>query len=105
MGILLLLLGLLAVLSGGFKLRAHVRSLLGRSSLAVAEIAAGTATVIGSGIGLSRVRPLAWGAVFGVATLILVASAAHIRSYLRHRQKRLASTEARLRSYLDADSR
>lgn len=103
MGILLLLLGLLSVLSGSFKLRAHVRSLLGRSSLAVAEIAAGAITIIGSGIGLSRVRPLAWAVVLGVSGLILLASVVHVRTYMSHQRQREASGEARLRSFLNAD--
>ena len=65
MGVLLLLLGLLAAASGGFKLRPRVRLLLGYSSLAVAEVVLGALTIIGSGIGLARARPLAWAVVVG----------------------------------------
>ncbi len=59
LGILLFLLGLLAAAFGGLKLRSRVRSLL-RTSL---ETAVGVLTVLGSGVGLARVRPLAWAVV------------------------------------------
>ena len=105
MGMLLLLLGLLAVGSGGFKLRARVRALLGRSSLAVAETTVGALTVIGSGIGLSQVRPLAWTVVGGVSGLILLSSIAHVRRSVRIRREREASEAARLKSYLGSEVR
>ena len=100
MGLLLLLVGLLAVASGAIKLRPHVRSLLGRSSLAVTEIVLGAATVGASGVGLSRVRPLAWAVVAGALGLTLVSSLAYMRRALRHGQGRKASEEARLESHL-----
>jgi hypothetical protein len=103
MGILLLLLGLLAVVSGAFKQRARVRKLVGRSSLAVAETTVGALTVIGSGLGLSRVRPLAWTVVGGVSGLILLASVVHVRRSMRLREEQEASEGARLKSYLGPD--
>ncbi len=105
MGILLLLLGVLAVVSGGLKLRARVRSLLGPSPFAVAEVWAGAFTIIASGLGLSRLRPLAWLVVFGISGLIVVALATHIRSYLDLERRRQASREARLTSFLKAEDR
>jgi hypothetical protein len=102
MGILLLLLGLLAVVSGAFKQRARVRKLVGRS-LAVAETTVGALTVIGSGLGLSRVRPLAWTVVGGVSGLILLASVVHVRRSMRLREEQEASEGARLKSYLGPD--
>jgi hypothetical protein len=100
MGILLLLLGLLAVASGGFKLRGRVRKLLGRSPLALAETTVGALTVIGSGVGLARVRPLAWTIVVGVSGLILLASLEHVRKSVHLRREQEASEEARLKSHL-----
>lgn len=102
MGILLLLVGVLAAASGGLKLRSRVRALLERPSLAVAETAAGALTVIGSGAGLARVRPLAWAVVAGVLGLILLSSVAYVRAGLRRRMKRKASEAARLKSYLQS---
>ncbi len=100
MGVLLLLLGLLAAASGGFKLRPRVRALLGYSSLAVAEVVLGALTIIGSGIGLARARPLAWAVVVGVFGLILWSAAAHVRALMLHQKKHEALEGARLRSFL-----
>jgi hypothetical protein len=66
-GVLLFLLGVLAAASGGLKLRSRVRSLLGVSPLAVAETAIGVLTILGTGVGLAHVRPLAWVVVVAVA--------------------------------------
>ena len=97
------LLGLLAAASGGLKLRSRVRSLQGMSRLAVAETAVGVLTLLGSGVGLARVRPLAWAVVAMVFSLIVVSSSAHVRKALRHRERREASEAARLASHLAAD--
>jgi hypothetical protein len=104
MGVLLLLLGLLAAVSGGLKLRPRVRSLLGMSTLAVLETAVGVGTVLGSGVGLARVRPLAWTAVALATVLIVTSTAAHVRKALRSRQKLEASEGARLASHLQSPS-
>jgi putative effector of murein hydrolase LrgA (UPF0299 family) len=101
-GILLFLLGLLAAASGGLKLRSRVRSLLGVSPLAVVETAVGVLTVLGSGVGLARVRPLAWVVVAVAAGLIAVSSTAHVRKALRRREKREASEAERLGSHLQS---
>ena len=100
MGILLLVLGVLAAASGGVKLRSRVRSLVGSSPLAVAETVAGALTVLGSGAGLARARPLAWTVVTLVVGLIGVSSVAHVRAALRRREKRDASEELRFKTYL-----
>ena len=100
MGVLLFLLGLLAAASGGLKLRARVRSLLGTSRLAVTETAVGVLTVLGSGVGLADVRPLAWAVVAVAFLLIVVSSTAHMRKALRRREKREASEAERLASHL-----
>jgi predicted Kef-type K+ transport protein len=99
-GILLFLLGLLAAASGGLKLRSRVRSLLGVSPLAVAETAVGVLTVLGSGVGLARMRPLAWAVVVVATGVIAVSSTVHVRSALRRREKREASEAERLGSFL-----
>lgn len=100
MGMLLLLVGLLAVASGGFKLRGRVRALLGQSALAIMEVVLGAATVIGSGVGLWRVRPVAWAVVVGMLGLIVVSLLAHARRAVRHRRTQEQSEAARLASYL-----
>jgi hypothetical protein len=97
-GILLLLLGMLAAGSGALKLRSHARALLGASPLAVVELAAGALTVIGSGIGLARLRPLAWAAVGVVALLIIVSTVAHTRVVVTRQRARSASEERRFRA-------
>ncbi len=100
MGILLFLLGLLAAASGGLKLRSRVRSLVGSSPIAVAETAVGVLTVLGSGAGLSRVRPLAWTVVAVASALIVVSSVSQVRMARRRRERAKASEAARLESYL-----
>lgn len=102
MGILLLLVGLLAAVSGGWKLRERVRSRVPSSMLATVELAAGVLTVIGAGAGLARLRPLAWTLVGGVFALVLVSTLLHVRSGLRQRKQREDSEAERLRSYLQA---
>jgi hypothetical protein len=99
-GILLFLLGLLAAASGGLKLRSRVRSLLGTSQLAVVETAVGVLTVLGSGVGLARVRPLAWAVVAVVSGLIVVSSVSHVRKVRWRRKRAEASEAARLASHL-----
>lgn len=94
-GILLLLLGTLAAGSGALKLRAHTRALLGASPLAMVELAAGALTVIGSGIGLARLRPLAWAVVAVVAVLVIASTAAHARRVVVNQRARRASEELR----------
>ncbi len=102
MGVLLFLLGLLAAVSGALKLRARVRSLQGISRLAVAETAVGVLTIFGSGVGLARVRPLAWAVVAVAFLLIVVSSTAHVRKALRRREGREASEAERLASHLQS---
>ncbi len=104
MGVLLILLGLLAAVSGALKLRARVRSLLGISRLAVAETAVGALTVLGSGAGLADLRPLAWVVVAVTFLLIVVSSTAHARETLRRRGIREASEAARLASHIHVES-
>ena len=104
MGILLLLIGLLAVTSGAFKMRERVRSYFGRSSLAFAEIVGGVLTIIASGAGLSRLRPAAWTVVAVVLALVVVSSSAHARRAARHRKRRKQSEEARLETYVQSDA-
>ncbi len=100
MGIVLFVLGLLAAASGGLKLRSRVRSLVGSSSLAVAETIVGVLTVLGSGMGLARVRPLAWAVVAVASGLIVASSVSLAREAQRHRNRAEASEAARLASYL-----
>lgn len=102
MGILLLLVGLLSIASGGFKMPERVRAYAGSSPLAVAEIVLGALTVIGSGMGLSRLRPLAWMVVALVLGLIVVSSYRHARRAIQHTRSQETSEGARLKSYLQS---
>ncbi len=104
MGILLLLIGILSVASGAFKMRERVRSYFGSSSLAFAEIVGGGLIIIASGAGLSRLRPAAWTAVAVVLALIVVSSSAHARRAAQHRRRREQSAEARLETYVQSDA-
>ncbi|KPJ95691.1 MAG: hypothetical protein AMS18_02465 [Gemmatimonas sp. SG8_17] len=101
MGLVLFLIGLLAVVSGGCKLRGRVNTLLGRSSLAIAETVLGSVTVISSGLGLSRVRPLAWLVVSAVLGLTLIASWVHVRRVVQYRRQREGSVGVRLRAHVE----
>ena len=102
MGVLLFLLGLPAAASGGLKLRSRVRSLHGISPLAVSEAAIGVLTILGTGVGLARARPLAWAVVAVVFLLIVVSSIAHVREALRRRERQEASEAERLANHLQA---
>jgi len=102
MGILLLLVGLLAVVSGALKLRTRGRARIGSSTLAGAEAVAGGLLVIGAGVGLARVRPIAWLTVALVLVLIVASTSAHVRRTLRHSKCLEASEGRRLRSYLQS---
>ena len=75
---------------------------MGTSPLAVSETAIGVLTIIGVGVGLAGVRPLAW-AVVALAFLLIVASSiAHVRKAMRLREVREASEAQRLASHLEA---
>ena len=102
MGVLLILLGLLAASSGGLKLRARARSIQGISRLAVAETAVGVLLILGSGVGLGRMRPLAWAFVVVAVWLVVISSTAHVRKALRRREGLEASEAERLASHLQA---
>lgn len=100
MGILLLLLGVLAVVSGAVKRRGHTRTGLGRPRLAAAEVVLGALLVLGSGVGLARVRPLAWAGVALAGATVLVSSVLHLRTWLGHWRRRRDSEGSRLEEYL-----
>jgi len=100
MGILLWVVGALALASGGVKLRGRVRATVGTSRIAVWETVVGALTAAGSGVGLARERPLAWTAVAVALGLVLASSVAHIRRTAHLRHLREESAESRLRSYL-----
>lgn len=101
MGILLLLLGTLAGLSGAVKLRGHARTGLGRPRLAQAEIVLGALLILGSATGLARTRPLAWMAVALTAGAVAVSSALHLQKWRRHWRRRVESEGERLEEYLE----
>ena len=102
MGILLMLVGLLGVSSGGLKMRERVRSTVGQSPLAIVEIVFGVLTLAGAGVGLARARPFAW--ILVVSTLVMTLSStwAHVRLVSRYVEKRRQSEAMRLRTYLSS---
>ena len=100
MGVLLIIVGLLGCVSGGLKLRGRVQETIGRSPLTIAEAVAGALSLIGSGLGLSRARPLAWAVVVVTIGLTLISTWAHARSLARYVRRRKASEALRLKAYL-----
>lgn len=99
-GILLWLVGLVALGSGAVKLTPRSRALVGRAPLAVAEVVAGAAVAVGSGLSLGRVRPLAWTAVAVTLALVVVSSAWHARRVAERYRHRTHSEAERLRQRL-----
>ena len=100
MGLLLFLVGLLALVSGTLKLRERMRATVGRSPLAVFEVVAGALVVIGSGVGLSRTPLAPWAA--GLTLAVVFASAVdQARRAARLKRSREMSEEERLQSYVE----
>jgi len=95
MGILLFLIGVLAAASGGLKLRGRSRQFAHRA-LATGEIAVGALVVLGSGVGLARLRPLAWTAVAAAVAVMSISSAVHLSRVLDAHRRRAASEGERL---------
>lgn len=105
MGLLLFLVGLLALASGALKLRPRSRAVIGVSALAVAEVVVGALTVVGSGLGLARIRPAAWTAVLLALAFTAAATVVVVRRVLCDHGRREASEAARLRRYLESRGR
>lgn len=99
MGLLLYLVGLLALVSGFTKLRRAARSGPGRSSLAVAEMAVGTTVVLASALGLARSR---FATVTVVVTVLLVIGSLseHMRRSLQSMRGQLGSEAERLERHI-----
>ena len=104
MGILLFLIGGLAAASGAVKLKARSRR-HGASALAVAEVAVGALVVLGSGVGLARLRPLAWTAVAAALAIVVLSSIAHLGRVLEAHRRRRESEHQRLRHYVEPPAR
>ncbi len=100
MGVLLILVGLLGLASGGLKLRSRVRQSTGYSRIAVIEALLGAVTLVGSGVGLSRVRPLAWTLVVATISTIFLSTWIHARLVKNYVERREQSEELRLKAYL-----
>jgi hypothetical protein len=101
---LLFLVGLIAGLSGGVKLRKRIRASVGISSLAWAELAVGSLVVLGSGIGLSTTAFAPW--VVAATVLLVVASAIDQgRRAARAQRDRELSEETRLKTFLQGDGK
>ncbi|MEE8191434.1 MAG: hypothetical protein V3T74_01730 [Gemmatimonadales bacterium] len=100
MGLLLFLVGLLALVSGTLKLRQRMRATMGLSAFAVVEVVAGALVVIGSGVGLSRTALAPW--AVGLTLAVVFASAAdQARRAARLRRSQEMSEAERLQSYVE----
>jgi hypothetical protein len=104
MGILLWVLGALALGSGAIKLRGHTRDRLGHSRLTTTELVAGALLAAGAGLGLARVRPLAWLAVVTVLVVVAASAVSHAKRIARQAAERDRSAEQRFRRYLNQRS-
>jgi sensor histidine kinase regulating citrate/malate metabolism len=100
MGVLLILVGMLGIASGGLKLRGRVQETFGRSPVAIGEAAAGAVAIVVSAAGLSSVRPLAWTVVVLALGLTLVSTWTYARRVARYVSRREASEALRLKAYL-----
>lgn len=100
MAVLLILVGLLACVSGGSKMRGRARQIVGRSPLAIAEATTGAVALMGSGLGLSRARPLAWTVVVLALGLTLISTWTFARQVTDHVRRRETSEALRLKAYL-----
>jgi hypothetical protein len=100
MSVLLVLVGLLTLASGAVKLRSRVRTMTGHSPLAVVEALLGATAVVGSGLGLSRVRTAAWTLVVVALGITLTSTWVHTRRVVRYLRKRQMSEEWRLKAHL-----
>ncbi len=100
MGILLFLLGLIALGSGVLKLRERNRTLIGTSVFAALEIVVGAITIVASGLGAARMRPLAWTLVAAVLIVITISGTVHIRRVLERHRRREASERARFERFV-----
>lgn len=101
MGLLLFLVGSLALVSGGVKLWRRSRRASGAAGAAVAETVLGAFTVLAAGVGLARVRPAAWTLVALVLVVVALSLAAEMRRVLGERDRREASEGERLRRYVE----
>lgn len=104
MGILLFLIGLLAAGSGAVKLRGRSRQ-FAHWTLATGEVAVGALVVLGSGVGLARLRPLAWTAVATAVAVMAMSSAVHLSRVLGARRRRAGSEGERLQRQVDPRAR
>jgi hypothetical protein len=102
MGILLMLVGMLGVSSGGLKMRGRVRATVGQSPLAIIEMVFGVLTLAGAGVGLARARLFAWMLVALTLVMTLSSTWAHVRLVSRYVKKRRQSEALRLKTYLSS---
>ena len=105
MGILLWVVGALAVASGVIKLRSKTTRIVGRSPLALAETILGLSVVLGAGAGLARHRALAWLAVVAAMAVVVGSAVSHGRLITQRAEERERSAERRLRRHLGLPER
>jgi len=99
MGLLLYLVGLLALISGVHKLRKRIRAGSAISANAIAEVVVGASVVLASAVGVSRTPAAPWVAVAALA-VVLVSLYTQVRRAVLIRDQRLESEAERLEQHV-----
>jgi hypothetical protein len=99
MGLLLYLVGLLALASGVHKLQKRIRTGAGMPAAAIVEAVVGAAVVLASAAGVSRTVIAPWVVAVALA-VVLVSLYTHVRRAITLRDKRLDSEAARLEQHV-----
>ena len=108
MGLLLYLVGLLALISGIHKLRKRIRAGAAASgaaaapAAAIAEVVVGASVVAASAAGVSRTAVAPWVVVVALA-VILVSLLTQVRRALLIRDQRIESEAERLEQHMKKD--
>lgn len=97
MVVLLIVVAILGILSGGVKL---LRRRADASMLSLGELLAGLGAILAAGAGVAANRPIAWGVVFLVLVTVTGSSVAHVRAMRRHLEEREQSEGERLRRFV-----
>ena len=99
MGLLLYLVGLLALISGVHKLRKRIRAGSAASATAIAEVVVGASVVLASAAGVSRTRAAPW-LVAAALAVILVSLYTQVRRAVLISDQRLESEAERLEQHV-----
>jgi uncharacterized membrane protein YjfL (UPF0719 family) len=103
MGLLLYLVGLLALISGVHKLRKRIRAGSAASATAIAEVAVGAGVVLASAAGVSRTPAAPW-VVAAALVVVLVSLYTQVRRAVLIRNQQLESEAERLEQHVKRTS-